>query len=76
MASDVELVPALEATTERTFNVPSTAILPTTVPAEFLNSANGALAPDAAFITKDSSYTVISGAVSILKRAILLLFCL
>ena len=66
-------MPAFELTTERTFKVPSDAILPTTVPDEFLNSANGALAPAAALITKDSSYTVISGAVSILKRAMLLL---
>jgi len=66
-------VPAFEATTDATFKTPSDAMFATTAPEESLNCTSGAVAPDAALNTADSSLIVISGAVSNLKRAIILL---
>ena len=74
VARAVAPVPALEATTETTLKTPAVVISPTTVPEESLNWNKGAVAPEAALTTKASSNIVTSGADSILKRAIDLLF--
>jgi len=67
------VLPALDATTEVTFKIPVAEMFATTLPSVPLNSTNGAVAPLAALNTTASSLTVISGAVSNLKRAMVLL---